>query len=263
MTMRTPPDHLYRNWIEAVFVILVVLGAVMAAPLVASRVARNATGWQIICSSVAFLLLTSAGLVDLHLLAAAVARTLLHTFFGFLAAGVFLLVASVGLGLWPVGPPLLIAAILVPAFVEELVFRRALPHRFMRLLSRRSLQPRHAWLLGQFVAQILFAASHFMPSGSPSRTRGLSEALRLFAAGVLYANIAERRGLWLAGGIHAALNLSLRFSRDFTPHKLGLAVLLLCLICGLWGLFHASRRWQVCSVTTRDVGSPLAVELRR
>lgn len=158
-----------------------------------------------------------------------------------LFGGVLFTVAAIAvLGWWPVALPVLLV-VLVPAAVEEGVFRRALPLRLAKLLARGTgFERRYSLFIGQIASQALFAASHFVSREGLWASRGGTEAFRLFAAGVLYANLAERRGLWLAVGAHTTLNLGLQFGDALLARRVGLLTAALVALVGMYGLFRLS-----------------------
>jgi membrane protease YdiL (CAAX protease family) len=104
-------------------------------------------------------------------------------------------------------------SIFVAAFVEEVVYRATLPRRLAGSVSRLTADPRLATLSAVLIAQVAFAFAHFgilrmglVPMSS------LQDLVRLVAAGVMYWCVYRRCGLWLATGVHAALNYQLVMS---------------------------------------------------
>ena len=100
--------------------------------------------------------------------------------------------------------PLALAAVLAPALCEEQVFRRALPDRFERLGV--------GTIPAVIVAQVLFAASHFVTRGEVSAATMVREGGRLFLFGLGYSLIVRRLGVGAGAAVHAGYNLLLRTS---------------------------------------------------
>ncbi len=97
------------------------------------------------------------------------------------------------------------------ALAEEVVFRRWLPRWLASSLRRARAGPAQAWLAASAVAQLSFAAAHCLNRDLISTT-GRQEFVRLFIIGLLYHGVAGLYGLWVAAGLHAALNLTLAAS---------------------------------------------------
>lgn len=123
----------------------------------------------------------------------------------------------------------------VGAAVEEVVFRSIVPRRIARIWERGGAEA-SARVVGQVVAQVVFALSHFAPFLRQTVAPGANEFLRLTACGLGYAVLAEWAGLWLAIAVHSSLNTHAVFSLHFwrRPPLFVVALLALVGVAGLW-----------------------------
>lgn len=97
------------------------------------------------------------------------------------------------------------ALVLLTAFVEEVVFRRELPAAMIRYVRGGA---QSAWtILGAMVlAQVVFAACHFVVQGHQPPLGESLPFVRLFAAGMFLTVIVGTSGLPVAVALHFGVN---------------------------------------------------------
>jgi membrane protease YdiL (CAAX protease family) len=93
------------------------------------------------------------------------------------------------------------------ALAEEAVFRRYLPDRLADSLGRAGARPTLIAVAIVVIPQLSFALAHAENSAFVGASA--SELGSLFVAGVLYQGVARVGGLWVAAGVHGALNLTI------------------------------------------------------
>lgn len=98
-------------------------------------------------------------------------------------------------------------AILVAATAEELVFRWALPRRLAGFRGGR--ESGGAWFAAVCVSQLCFAFAHLLPQVALGRFSGFHEFVRLFTAGLLFAQLTQWSGICFSSLVHAIMNLDL------------------------------------------------------
>lgn len=234
-----PGEAICSGRLGAILTGCVVILGVVTAPAVIRHAGVDHPALRVVLIALVFGLLVSPALSSRprkSFSTSGLARASLQLFGGVL----FTVAAITVLGWWPAALPVLLV-VLVPAAVEEAVFRRALPLRLAQLLGRGTrIERRYSLFLGQIASQALFAACHFVSRDGLWASRGGTEAVRLFAAGVLYANLAERRGLWLAVGAHTTLNLGLHFGDALLTRRVGLLAVAPVALVGMYGLSKLS-----------------------
>lgn len=115
--------------------------------------------------------------------------------------------------------------IVIAATCEEVIFRALLPNAMASALRRSQLSPRAAWVIATIGAQAAFALSHFavMPFE-------VSEFFRLFAAGLMFAELALLGGIPLAALAHGVFNTWAVADGGIPPT---LAVAVACMFLGV------------------------------
>ena len=93
------------------------------------------------------------------------------------------------------------------ALAEEAVFRRYLPDRLSDTLRQAGARPTVTAIAVVVIPQLSFALAH--AENSAFTGARVSEFGTLFIAGVLYQGVKRVGGLWVAAGVHAALNLTI------------------------------------------------------
>ena len=128
--------------------------------------------------------------------------------------------------------------ILFPAFAEELMFRAVLPGHLSLALVRRRWSRDSALRAAILISQCVFVMAHIVPSRWPFVAHDMHEIGRLFVAGVLFANLVSVRGLWLATGVHAALNGALQLPATLMPPRTSDVVVVVIGVVAVYGLFR-------------------------
>lgn len=125
------------------------------------------------------------------------------------------------------------AAIFFSAFVEEIIFRVALPASFLRQFASVEIRGARAVVLSWLLAQLVFALCHGFPEALRFSAYDFSEVLRLVVAGLLYGVLVSRCGLWLGTAVHAALNFNLHFLASFPAPVVGSVELVMGMLLAL------------------------------
>jgi hypothetical protein len=158
------------------------------------------------------------------------------------AAGAAVPLAVALAQVWPAArvAPAFVAAIIVGAAVEEIVFRSVFPRRLAALLPVRE-----AALAGAVAAQGVFALCHAVPGlVTAGRIPTLSDLLRYAAAGLVLYALRLLLGLGAAVGAHAALNLFILLGAALPPPAPSTPVAGLLFVGGLvlvWAVTRLSR----------------------
>lgn len=97
-------------------------------------------------------------------------------------------------------------SVIVPATCEELVFRNLLPNTLAKRIYRQS-NSRLATISAIGLAQLSFAACHFVIGPARPLAPSSLEFVRLFAAGLIYTELVLILGVGITALIHAAANL--------------------------------------------------------
>ena len=170
------------------------------------------------------------------------AKSIAFQFIGGFAAFELLLWVGTVTPVWSFfeGPFLLFFA----AGVEEVVFRVFLPYQLMRRLHLYDFNERDALIIACIASQCAFALCHFFVGHGLLFAIPLTEFARLFAAGLLYAEIVAVVGVGVAAAIHACTNVLLRTSAA-APIHVGLSIICVFALLGLVQLwFRAGSKDQ-------------------
>ena len=133
------------------------------------------------------------------------------------------------------------------ASVEEIVFRVFLPSQLAQRLLHYDFSKRDALIAGCVVSQCAFALCHFAVEHGYFTEIPVREFGRLFAAGLLYAEIVALMGVGTASAIHACMNFSLH-SLTPSPMPVGLPIVSLFVLLGLVLLwFRVDRESASCA----------------
>lgn len=127
------------------------------------------------------------------------------------------------------------------ASVEEVVFRIFLPNQLTLRLHHYDFSKRNALIVGCIVSQCAFALCHFFVGHGVFFAIPLREFARLFAAGLLYAEIVALLGVGAAAAIHACTNVLLR-SPTAAPIEVGLSIISVFAVLGLVQLWFRAVR---------------------
>jgi membrane protease YdiL (CAAX protease family) len=103
------------------------------------------------------------------------------------------------------GPSMILVA--AAATSEELVFRWILPQYLQRLGEQATATWSRALIAG-VVAQMAFAAAHFLPGASRSVNYGFAEGARIAAVGMAYFVVQRLASVATGAALHTALNVS-------------------------------------------------------
>jgi len=122
--------------------------------------------------------------------------------------------------------------IFLGALAEEVVFRVIVPRGIASAVSNGARHSR-SLIIGQVLSQLAFAICHLLPQQHLGRAE-LIEAIRLFAAGLMYASIYTVTGLPFAIAIHATLNETVIHVTSHATSERVLPWLILATL--LWGL---------------------------
>lgn len=231
------PEARYRAGVSTWLLVLLTLSwPLIAAAATAHVVGMSGTAvarWNPAGASVVFLTLVwfISGIPRL------VARTGRVRSLGRHATAVLALFAAIAVLIGaPLESVIALAAvgILIPAFVEEYVFRGIIPHALNALLLDCRVGRRSARIAAVVLAQAVFAACHFVSAST--RAAGWTEGARLFVGGLLYSNVVAASGIGTAAAVHATMNLTLSNSvalGDLAPSPFGLLLTGVLALVGL------------------------------
>jgi len=138
------------------------------------------------------------------------------------------------------------------AGVEELIFRAFLPQQLAQRLRHYAFSERQALVIGCIVVQLSFALCHFSRGNWSFFELPMTEFARLFAAGLLYAEIIALVGFGTAVAIHACTNF---LSHGLMPSPIHVGLPLICVFAAI-GLIHLWFRATRKASTLHHAGRP-------
>jgi len=229
--------HRFEVWARASLLCLAILGlaAVLDAVGVRAQLGRHGFPAQLIAFYLGAVALCAA--TTRH-----GARLLLRRSFAVAALWVVAFA-------WP-GAGRMLLLLLLGAAVEEVVFRTALPNALRVSLVAEDESGRSD-LAAIVIAQVLFAACHFVFRTAPAMFGPGLNAVRLLTAGILLSLIVRTAGLPLAIAVHFALNAASRVAWPSPFHPAQTSTVLVVAAASL-GLLALETWWESRKASTSE-----------
>jgi len=188
----------------------------------------------------------------LALTTAALKSTAIEIFWGFVAFELLILIVTKANTLAVL---VSVSFIYVAAGSEEIVFRVLLPNQLEQRLIYYNFTRRHAMIAACIVSQCVFALCHFAVDPRLFFGNRIIEFIRLFAAGLLYAEIVAVVGVGSAAVVHTLVNFLLRTTTPSPMHP-GLPIVVAILAMGLVHLWFRISIPNIASGSSLDLIRP-------